>query len=167
MNIEKTIVVTAYGHGNTIDKISVGLFDGSTYSNSRAANYCNTINWLELKDDAWIYAKILDENVQYPLNIFGPFKFSETILRCDSRSIQKVLIETNSRVLAIALKGATDPAKEAIFKSMSQRAVTMLKEDMECMGPVSKKNCKEAQEEILKIITHLEDTGEIILGEDV
>ena len=163
MNNNKTIVVTAFGLGKTIEKISVGLFDGSGYSgNSSASNYCKIINSLELKEDAWVYAKILDENIQYSLNIFGPIKFSETILKYGDRAIQKVLRETDSQELALALRAATEPAREVIFRNMSKRAVTMLKEDMEVMGPRSKKDCEAAQEEILRIFLHLEDTGEIV-----
>jgi flagellar motor switch protein FliG len=52
---------------------------------------------------------------------------------------------------------------------MSKRAASMLKEDMEYMGPVRLKDVEEAQQKIVSIIRHLEDTGEIVVaraGED-
>jgi len=45
----------------------------------------------------------------------------------------------------------------------------MLKEDMEYMGPVRLKDIEEAQQRIVSVIRHLEDTGEIVVaraGED-
>ena len=58
--------------------------------------------------------------------------------------------------------------QEKIFKNMSKRAATMLKEDMEYMGPVRMKDVEEAQQKIVSIIRHLEDTGDIVIsrGED-
>ena len=59
--------------------------------------------------------------------------------------------------------------QEKIFKNMSKRAATMLKEDMEYMGPIRLKDVEEAQQKIVSIIRHLEDTGEIVIarsGED-
>jgi flagellar motor switch protein FliG len=46
---------------------------------------------------------------------------------------------------------------------MSKRAQQMLKEDMEYMGPVRLLDVEEAQEKIVSILRHLEDTGEIVV----
>ena len=54
----------------------------------------------------------------------------------DDRAIQKVLRDTDIQELAKALKGASTEVQAKIFRNMSQRAATMLKEDMEWMGPV-------------------------------
>ena len=40
----------------------------------------------------------------------------------------------------MALKGGKDNVKAHLFKAMSSRAVEMLKEDMEVMGPVRMKD---------------------------
>ncbi|HPE35959.1 MAG TPA: FliG C-terminal domain-containing protein, partial [Spirochaetales bacterium] len=52
--------------------------------------------------------------------------------------------------------------------NVSKRAAQALKEDMEYMGPVRIKDVEEAQQKIVAVIRHLEDTGEIIIarGED-
>ena len=53
---------------------------------------------------------------------------------------------------------------------MSQRAVEMLKEDMEIMGPTRLKDVEAAQQSILKIAKRLEQEGKVQLagggGED-
>jgi len=77
--------------------------------------------------------------------------------------------EVDSQELAKALKSVDTEVQDKIFKNMSKRAATMLKEDMEYMGPVRLKDVEEAQQKIVSIIRHLEDTGEIVIaraGED-
>ncbi len=52
---------------------------------------------------------------------------------------------------------------------MSKRAATLLKEDMEYMGPIRLKDVEEAQQKIVSIIRKLEEQGEIVVaraGED-
>ncbi len=52
---------------------------------------------------------------------------------------------------------------------MSKRAASMLKEDMEFMGPVRLKDVEESQQKIVSIIRRLEDNGDIVIarsGED-
>jgi flagellar motor switch protein FliG len=166
MGNRKNIVVTAYGHGKTIDRIAVSLFEISEnrYSyNQDAKTYCNAINSLELKDDSWAFAKILDENSQYPLGVFLPLEFSDVIIQLDNMAVQKVLREIDSWEVARSLKDQGEAVKEKIFANVSKRAAQMLKEDLEYMGPVGKTDVKEAQEKILSIICHLESTGEIVI----
>ena len=168
MNNDKTIVVTAFGHDKTIEKISVGLFDGSGYSGSSiASNYCRSINSLELKEDAWVHAKIFDENLQYSLtDIFRPSKFPEMILQYDDRSIQKVLYEVETHELAKALKSVDAEVQDKIFRNMSKRAAVIVKEDMEYMGPVRLRDVEEAQHKIDCIFSTLEVSGEILTEGD-
>ncbi len=88
----------------------------------------------------------------------------EDIVLLDDRSIQKVLREVDGQELAKALKGVDNEVCEKIYKNMSKRAASMLKEDMEYMGPVRLKDVEEAQQKIVSIIRHLEETGEIIIS---
>jgi len=57
----------------------------------------------------------------------------------------------DKRQLALALRGAKDELRAQIFKSMSSRAVEMLKEDMEVLGPVRSREVAQAQQEILNL----------------
>ncbi|MDR2247786.1 MAG: hypothetical protein LBE17_14135 [Treponema sp.] len=171
MGNRKTVVVTAYGHNKTLDKIAISSFEISEdrYYNynkqsSDAETYCDTINSLELKDDSWIFAKILSENTQYSLDVFLPLKFSNVIMKLDNRAIQKVLRVIDPHELAICLKDQDEIVREKVFTNMSKRAAQMLKEDMELMVPIRIKDVKEKQEKILNIIRHLEQSGEIIVS---
>ncbi|MDE7299271.1 MAG: flagellar motor switch protein FliG [Lachnospiraceae bacterium] len=88
----------------------------------------------------------------------------EDILSLDDRSIQRVLREVENNELAVALKNTTDEVKEAIFNNLSKRLVTMIKEDMDFMGPVRMKDVEEAQQKIVNVIRKLEDSGEIVIS---
>ena len=88
----------------------------------------------------------------------------EDILILDNRSIQTVLREVDNNELAIALKNANEDVQQIIFDNLSSRLATMIKEDMEFMGPVRLKDVEEAQQKIVNIIRKLEDSGEIVIS---
>ena len=88
----------------------------------------------------------------------------EDILSLDDRSVQRVLREVDNNVLAIALKGSNEEVQNLIFSNLSKRLASMIKEDMEFMGPVRMKDVEEAQQKIVNIIRKLEDSAEIIIS---
>jgi len=73
-----------------------------------------------------------------------------------------VLREVDNNELAIALKSANEDVQNAIFNNLSKRLATMIREDMDFMGPVRMKDVEEAQQKIVNIIRKLEDSGEIV-----
>ena len=82
----------------------------------------------------------------------------------DDRAIQKVLRETDQQVLAKALKGASTEVQDKIFRNMSKRESSMLKEDMEWMGPVRTQDVEAAQASLVQIVFNLSNKGEILLS---
>jgi flagellar motor switch protein FliG len=160
----KSLVITVYGHDKTIDTIMANLFDDDYHSGSKinADTYCGAINKLELKGDAWISSKIISENTRYSLDEFLPLRF-DIIPALDDRAIQKVIREVDPRTLARALKNENEAVREKIFNNMSKRAAQMLKEDMEYMGPMRRKNVIESKEKILAVIRYFEEIGEIVI----
>ncbi len=88
----------------------------------------------------------------------------EDIIQLDDRAIQQILKEVDVKDLATALKGVGGEVMQKIFRNMSDRAVGMLKEDMEFMGPVKLRVVEEAQQKIVAVIRRLEETGDITIG---
>ena len=88
----------------------------------------------------------------------------EDIRLLDDRSVQRVLREVDNNELALALKGSNEDVQNLIFNNLSKRLATMIKEDMEFMGPVRMKDVEEAQQKIVNIIRKLEDSAEIIIS---
>lgn len=70
---------------------------------------------------------------------------------------------SDQQILAKALKGASTEVQDKIFRNMSQRAATMLKEDMEWMGPVRAQDVDVAQANLVKIVFRLSNNGDILL----
>jgi flagellar motor switch protein FliG len=163
----KTIVLTTYGKNEVIEGASISLFDKTEvspyYSNptDTAAEYCNNINDLELKDDNWIYSRIIKENEKFILE--KPLKF-DIINRLDDLSIQKVLREIDSTELAKVLKDIDEETKEKVFKNMTKRAVAMMKENIESLHQISNEDIRSAKRKIVSIIQHLAFIGEIVVA---
>ncbi|WP_313132414.1 flagellar motor switch protein FliG [Anaerocolumna sp.] len=88
----------------------------------------------------------------------------EDILSLDDKSIQRVLREIDNNELAVALKGSSEEVQQVIFNNLSKRLGTMIREDMEFMGPVRLKDVEEAQQKIVNVIRKLEDSAEIIIS---
>ncbi len=88
----------------------------------------------------------------------------EDILSLDDRSIQRVLREVDNNDLGIALKGSAEEVQNVIFNNLSKRLGTMIREEMEYMGPVRLKDVEESQQKIVNIIRKLEDSGEIVIS---
>lgn len=83
----------------------------------------------------------------------------------DQRGIQEVLKETQNDTLALALKGASDGMREKFFSAMSERAATLIKENMEFLGPVRLSEVDRAQQEIVDTVRRLSDAGTINISE--
>ena len=82
----------------------------------------------------------------------------------DDRSIQKILRDIDFVMLARALKGAAPELQDKFFRNMPQRTATMLKGDMEWMGPIRKIDVEESRTKILQILFNLEAKGEIVIS---
>lgn len=93
----------------------------------------------------------------------------EDVINLDNTSIQRIIREVDNKDMALALKGSSEVVAETIYKNMSKRASTTLKEDIEYLGPVRLVDVEKAQQSIVSIIRRLDEAGEIIIargGED-
>lgn len=91
--------------------------------------------------------------------------FEKMIKSLVDRDVQKVLRELDSQVLAKSLKGVDTEIQEIFFRNMSDRAITLIKEEMEYMGPIHQKDIEECQKQILDITNKLIEMGEVVPGE--
>ncbi|MDH5790274.1 MAG: flagellar motor switch protein FliG [Nitrospinota bacterium] len=88
----------------------------------------------------------------------------EDILKIDDHGVQMMLKEISQEDLLISLKTASDELKDKIFSNMSDRASTMLKEDLEAMGLTKVTEVERSQQKIVSVIKRLEDDGRIVVG---
>lgn len=87
----------------------------------------------------------------------------EDLLGVDDRGMMAILKEVSTDDLKLALKTASEELKEKVFNNMSSRAVEMLKEDMEVMGPTRVKDVEAAQQSIIQVAKRLEGEGKVML----
>ncbi len=96
------------------------------------------------------------------------FTFDD-LLGVSDAGIRELLAQIDKKTLAMALKVAPDELRDHIFKTMSSRAVQMLKEDMDVLGPVRARDVTRAQQEVVALARKLEAEGKMVLkaeGED-
>ncbi|HTZ18710.1 MAG TPA: flagellar motor switch protein FliG [Dissulfurispiraceae bacterium] len=91
------------------------------------------------------------------------FTFDD-LITIDDKGIQMVLKEITTDDLALALKMTADELKAKIFKNMSQRAVQILKEEIEAKGAVKVSDVEKAQMNIVRVARRLEEEGKIVIG---
>jgi flagellar motor switch protein FliG len=91
------------------------------------------------------------------------FTFDD-LISIDDKGIQMVLKEITTDDLSLALKMAVDELKAKIFKNMSQRAVQILKEEIEAKGAVKVSDVEKAQMNIVRVARRLEEEGKIVIG---
>jgi len=88
----------------------------------------------------------------------------ENLVRLDGTDIQILLRHLDKSVLATALKGADETMKDLFFANMSERASTILRDDIDIMGPVRVREVDQAQSKIVEIAKRLAEEGEIYLS---
>jgi flagellar motor switch protein FliG len=121
-------------------------------------NQCNRNNEQVILEKIYEHNNTLAESIKRSMFTF------EDLVKIDDRGIQNVLKEISTEDLAVALKTTSEALKEKIFKNMSQRAVQMLKEEMQTKGPIRVSDVEKAQQTILSIIKKLEADGKIVLA---
>jgi flagellar motor switch protein FliG len=127
------------------------------------------LNLVDRSTEKGIIERLEEDDPELAEDIKKRMFVFEDIVLLDDRAIQKVLREVDTTELAKALKAVDSEVQDKIFRNMSKRAATLLKEDMDYMGPVRLKDVEEAQQRIVSIIRKLEEQGEIVVaraGED-
>jgi len=88
----------------------------------------------------------------------------EDVATLDDAAIREIIQRVDKKTIAQALKGSSETQQNQFFKNMSGRAVDMMKEEMEIMGPVKTKDVHVAQQRIVEVVRKLEEEGLINVG---
>jgi len=123
----------------------------------------DVLNRLEPAAGKSILEAIEKDDPQLALSIRNLMFTFEDFLSVPETGIRELLGQLDKKTLALALRGTSDEMKTYIFKSMSSRAVEMLKEDMEVLGPVRSRDVGKAQQEIVAVARKLESEGKLTL----
>ena len=151
-----------------LNDVMLGLLSGSANIKKSALGGVRTVaeilNYMGSANETTVLDSIREYDPDLAQRILDEMFVFENLLEIDDRAIQLLLREIQSDSLILAMKGASEPLREKIFKNMSQRAGEMLREDLESRGPVRVSEVENEQKEILKIVRRLADEGQIVLG---
>lgn len=141
---------------------SLGEQSRRAYAGFKGA--ADMLNQLDPNTGKGILENIEKDDPKMALAIRNLMFTFEDLLGVPEAGIRELLGQLDKKTLALALRGATEELKNFIFKSMSSRAVDMLKEDMEVLGPVRSKDVSQAQREIVDAARKLESEGKLVLS---
>jgi flagellar motor switch protein FliG len=140
---------------------SVGDAARKSYSGFKAV--ADLLNRLNAEESKKILETIEEGQPELALSIRNLMFTFEDLVTIPAASIREIVSGVDKRQLALALRGANEELRAQIFKAMSSRAVEMLKEDMEVLGPVRSREVAQSQQEILNLARRLEAEGKVIL----
>jgi flagellar motor switch protein FliG len=140
---------------------NVGDTARKSYSGFKAV--ADLLNRLNAEESKKILETIEEGQPELALSIRNLMFTFEDLVTVPAATIREIISGVDKRQLALALRGANEELRAQIFKSMSSRAVEMLKEDMEVLGPVRSREVAQAQQEILNLARRLEAEGKVVL----
>ncbi len=141
---------------------ALGSFATEAYGGIRAV--AELFNRMDRNAGRIVLEKIETENPQLAANIRDLMFVFDDILLIDDNGITEILKRADKKTLTTALKGTSDELRNQFFRNMSSRAVDLMKEEMEFMGPIKIKDVEKAQHEIVEIVRQLEEEGVISVG---
>jgi len=121
------------------------------------------LNTVDTKLSTEILSAVEQESPQLAISIRNFMFTFEDFLEVPESSLRELLGQVDKKTLAVALKGAPEQLRDHFFKCMSTRAVEMLKEDMEALGPIRSRDVNTAQQEAISAARKLEAQGKMIL----
>ena len=122
------------------------------------------LNSVDRATEEEVLSEIEEESAQMAEDIRNLMFVFEDIKSLDARAIREMLKEISNDDLILALKGASPDLQELFYTNMSERAATMIKEDLEIMGPTKLADVEAAQQNIVKTVRRLEAEGRIAIN---
>jgi flagellar motor switch protein FliG len=140
------------------------LGDQSRRAYAGLRGVADLMNRLDVTTGKNILEGIEKDDPKLALSIRNLMFTFEDLLTIPEAGIRELLAQMDKKTLATALRGASEELKNFIFKSMSSRAVEMLKEDMEVLGPLKSREVNKAQMEAVGVARKLEAEGKLVLS---
>ncbi|GAB7079726.1 flagellar motor switch protein FliG [Megalodesulfovibrio paquesii] len=114
------------------------------------------LNAVDRATEEEVLSEIEEESAQMAEEIRNLMFVFEDIRGLDDRHIRELLKEISNEDLTLALKGASDDLQQKFFSNLSERAASMIREDLEIMGPVRLSDVEGAQQNVVKTVRRLE-----------
>jgi flagellar motor switch protein FliG len=89
----------------------------------------------------------------------------EDLCLIEDRCVQKLLAEIDSKMLAMALKGATEAITEKVLNNLSKRGREMVTEEISFLGNLPPAQIQQAQKAVVEVIQRLDQAGELVIAQ--
>lgn len=122
------------------------------------------LNLMDKSSEKNIMARVEEKDPELAEEIRKLMFVFEDVVYVDDRGIQELLKIVDNQKLVTALKTAPDDVKTKLFKNMSNRAATLLKEDLDSLGPTKISDVEKAQQEIVQQLKDLEAKGKALIA---
>ena len=122
-------------------------------------------NNLDRQSESRILAALEERNRDAAERIRALMFTFDDLVRLDGQGVQVLIRNVPKEQLLLALKGASENLRDLFFKSMSERAGKMFKEDLANIGPVRLREVDEAQAAVVVMAKDLAAQGQITLQE--
>ena len=142
---------------------AIGGFTVEEYGGVRAV--AEMFNRMERSVGRQVLERIEATDPQLASSIREYMFVFDDILLIDDTGMTEILKRIDKKILGVALKGTSEELQNQFFRNMSSRAVEMIKEEMEYMGPVKIKEVESGQHEIVEVVRQLEEEGIISVGQ--
>jgi flagellar motor switch protein FliG len=126
-------------------------------------NIAELMNRLDPVAAKEILENIEREEPKLAINIRDLMFTFDNFLEVPEQEMRELMNVIDKKTLMVALKGTSEDVRSHFYRTMSSRAVEMMKEDSDVMGPVRSKDVAKAQGEIVAIARKLEAEGKIVL----
>ena len=140
---------------------SVGEQKKKTYSGFQSV--ADLMNNIDATTSGEILEKIEAEEAALATSIRDLMFTFDDFLGVSEVQLRTVSGGMDKKVLTLALKGASEAVRNHFFSTMSSRAIEMMKEEAELLGPVRSREVAKAQQEVVAMARKLEQEGKIVL----
>jgi flagellar motor switch protein FliG len=122
------------------------------------------LNLMDKNSEKNIMARVDEKDPELAEEIRKLMFVFEDLVFVDDKGIQALLKEVDNQKLVIALKTAPEEIKGKLFRNMSNRAATLLQEDLDALGPTKLSDVEKAQSEIVQKCKELEAQGKVFIS---
>jgi len=143
-------------------QVSAGFASGVTYGEG-TKTVAEVLNRVDPTTQKSILERLDEHSPSLAEQIRGLMFTFEDLVHVDGRGLQRLITDIEQKDLVLALKAAGEQVAQKIFKNMSERTASIVRQEMEFLGPVRLKEVEEAQRRIVGVARKLRESGEIIV----
>ena len=143
-------------------QVSAGFASGVTYGEG-TKTVAELLNRVDPTTQKAILERLDEHSPSLADQIRGLMFTFEDLINVDDRGLQRLIKDVEQKDLVLSLKAAGEQVAARIFKNMSERTASIIKQELEFLGPVRLKEVEEAQRRVVAVARKLREAGEIIV----